>query len=90
MNTIIKHHLNDHAEVLRQYLENDVTEKTIIAWLIKRLMLKLFKKQYMDYVLQTINIGSMADFEIKLAEKLGDELSDEIIQAIKKHLSRKK
>lgn len=90
MNTIIKHHLNDHAEVLRQYLENDVTEKTIIAWLIKRLMLKLFKKQYMDYVLQKINIGSMADFEIKLAEKLGDELSDEIIQAIKKHLSRKK
>ena len=90
MNAYLIYKLDDHAEVLRQYLANENTDKTILAGLIKRLMLKLFQKKYMDYVLNKVNITSMADFEIQLAEKLGDELSHDIIAAIKKHLSKKK
>lgn len=90
MNNILKHHLNDHAEVLNQYMANETTDKVILASMIKRLMLKLFRKQYMEYALNYININGMVEFETKLAEKLGDDLSNEIIQAIKKHLTKKK
>ena len=90
MNAIIKHHLNDHANVLKQYMENTTTDKTILAWLIKRILIKLFRKEYILYCLDYINIGDIPDFHVALTEKLGDELADDIIDAVKKHLAKKK
>lgn len=90
MNIIIKSHLNDHSEVLKQYIENDTTDKKLLAWLIKRLFLKLFKKEYMMYALQYINVTDLPEFHIKLSEKLGDELANDVMDAIKKHLAKKK
>jgi hypothetical protein len=90
MNNNIKHALEDHAEVLRQYLDNDSTDQTALAFLIKRLMVKLFKKQYIEYVLNYINIGNLTEFHTKLADKLGNDLADEIIAATKKQIAKKK
>jgi hypothetical protein len=44
----------------------------------------------MEYVFKKINIESWPDFEIKLAEKLGDDLASEIIRAIEQHCNKKK
>lgn len=88
MNAILKHHLNDHAEVLSQYMANRTTDKTILAWLIKRLLLKLFKREYINYALEYINIADIAQFHVKLADKLGNDLADDIIDAVNKHLKK--
>lgn len=90
MNAIIKNHLDDHSELLKQYLDNETTDKTILSWLIKRLMLKLFKKEYLMYALEYINIADIPEFHVKLSEKLGDDLADDIITAVNKHLAKKK
>jgi len=90
MNLLLKTHLEDHGELFKQYMENETTDKSILAWLIKRLFIKLFRKQYMEYVFKKINIESWPDFEIKLAEKLGDDLASEIIIAIEQHCNKKK
>jgi hypothetical protein len=89
MNPIIKHNLEDHATVLSQYLENENTDRNVLAWLIKRLLIKLFRKEYIVYALEYINIGGIDEFHEKLAEKLGGDLADEIIVAVKKQIASK-
>jgi len=42
------------------------------------------------YCLDYINIADIPDFHVALTEKLGDELADDIIDAVKKHLAKKK
>lgn len=81
--------LEARAQVIENYLNDEKTDRKILAQTLTYLLLRLFKKSYVNFVLNYLNIGSMPEFKERLADKLGNEAADKIIKAIEANYKEK-
>ena len=92
----MKPHIENHVEVLSQYMNSKTTEHTTLAGMIVRMLIKLFKKPYFEYALdvwfarENLKPVTKLDDKIKtlrslLLRKFDTELVDMIIADVLKY-----
>jgi len=74
--------LEARAQVIENYLNDDKIDRKLLAQILTYLLLRLFKKTYVNHVLNYLNIGSMPEFKERLADKIGNEAAEKLIKAI--------
>ena len=70
MNAKIEYHIKEHVEVLSQYMANKSTDHPKLVGLIVRLLIKFFKREYLDYALDVW----FAKENLKPADKIGEKI----------------
>lgn len=84
MKTSLKNWLTERAAIIENYLNDEKTDKKVIEIVLTHLLLRLFNKQNVNFVLTCLNVESLPDFKERLAAKIGKAAADKIIKAIEK------
>lgn len=80
MDSKIQHHIKEHVEVLSQYMASTNTDHPKLVGMIVRILIKFFKREYLDYALDVW----FEKENLKPADKIGEK-----IQRLRSLLERK-
>ena len=80
MNAKIEYHIKQHVDVLSQYMASNNTDHPKLVGMIVRILIKFFKREYLDYALDVW----FEKENLKPADKIGEK-----IQRLRSLLERK-
>lgn len=100
MDARIEHHIKEHVEVLSQYMASENTDHPKLSGMIVRILIKFFKKAYLEYALdiwfekENLKPANKIEDKIKtlralLERKFDLELVDMIIGDVAKYYKLK-
>ena len=70
MDAKIEYHLKQHVEVLHQYMNNNTTQHPTLIKMIVRMLIKFFKREYLDHALDIW----FEKENVQPADKIGEKI----------------